>query len=115
MTQPPPPSDDLNAVYAVIMAGGAGTRFWPASRRKHPKQLLPLSGTGKSLLQETIERIAPLVPVERVLIVTGEHLVDPIAAELPELPTENVLAEPSGRNTAPCVAWAAATVQRRDE
>ena len=101
--------------WAVIMAGGSGTRFWPASRRLCPKQLLPLAPVDdRSLLRATLERIAPLVPVERVLVVTSAALAEATAAELPELPSENLLAEPSGRNTAPCVGWAASHVRRRD-
>ena len=101
--------------YAVIMAGGSGTRFWPASRRARPKQLLPLApGDDRSLLRATVERIRPLVPVERIYVVPSAALAEATAAELSELPRENVLAEPVGRNTAPCVGWAAATVRRRD-
>ncbi|MBX3247332.1 MAG: mannose-1-phosphate guanylyltransferase [Myxococcales bacterium] len=101
--------------WAIIMAGGAGTRFWPASRRDRPKQLLPLApGEDRSLLRATLERIAPVVPLERVLVVTSAALADATAAELPGLPRENILAEPTGRNTAPCVGWAAAHVRRRD-
>jgi mannose-1-phosphate guanylyltransferase len=101
-------------VYAVIMAGGSGTRFWPASRGTRPKQLLPLAGGDLSLIAETVERIAPLVPSERVLVVTSQLLADATANELSALPRENILAEPMGRNTAPCVGWAAAHVRRRD-
>ncbi|MCB9627667.1 MAG: mannose-1-phosphate guanylyltransferase [Sandaracinaceae bacterium] len=101
-------------VYAVIMAGGSGTRFWPASRGTRPKQLLPLAGGDLSLIAETVARIAPLVPSERVLIVTSELLAEATAAELPQVPRANILAEPMGRNTAPCVGWAAAHVRRRD-
>ncbi|MCA9574591.1 MAG: mannose-1-phosphate guanylyltransferase [Polyangiales bacterium] len=101
-------------VYAVIMAGGSGTRFWPASRGSRPKQLLPLAGGELSLIAETVARIAPIVPAERVLVVTSELLADATAAELPAVPRENILAEPMGRNTAPCVGWAAAHVRRRD-
>ena len=101
--------------FAVIMAGGSGTRFWPASRPGRPKQLLPLApGDERSLLRATIDRIAPLVPIERVLVVTSAELAAPTRAELPDLPAANVLAEPCGRNTAPCVGWAAAHVRRRD-
>jgi mannose-1-phosphate guanylyltransferase len=102
-------------VYAVIMAGGAGTRFWPASRELRPKQLLPLAGRDdESLLAATVRRIAPLVPSARVYIATGAKLRDPILRELPELPPANVLAEPVARNTAPCIGWAAATIARID-
>lgn len=101
-------------VYAVVMAGGQGTRFWPLSRGKTPKQLLPLGGGDESLLRATVRRIAELVPPERVLVVTSLGLRDAVQTELPEVPPENILAEPIGRNTAPCVGWAASTVARRD-
>ncbi len=103
------------ATYAVIMAGGSGTRFWPASRRLRPKQLLPLApGDERSLLRATVERIAPLVPAERVAVVTSAELGEATARELPEVPQENLLTEPLGRNTAPCVGWAASVIGRRD-
>ena len=100
--------------YAVVMAGGAGTRFWPMSRSHRPKQLLALGGTDEPLIAATVRRIRPLVAPERVLVVTSKHLVEQIAESLPELPRENILAEPIGRNTAPCVAWATHVVRRRD-
>jgi len=100
--------------FAVIMAGGSGTRFWPLSRKARPKQLLPLGPSPESLLAETVRRIAPLVPPERVLIATSEALADAIARALPNVPRENILGEPVGRNTAPCVGWAAAHAARRD-
>jgi mannose-1-phosphate guanylyltransferase len=101
-------------VYAVIMAGGAGTRFWPASRETRPKQLLPLADpAGKeSLLAATVRRIAPLVPPERVYIATGTKLVDATGRDLPRVPRANLLAEPVARNTAPCIGWATATIAR---
>lgn len=101
--------------FAVIMAGGSGTRFWPASRRTRPKQLLPLApGEARPLLGATAARIAALVPPERVLIVTSAELAEATRAALPDVPAANVLAEPVGRNTAPCIGWAAAHVRRRD-
>jgi mannose-1-phosphate guanylyltransferase len=101
-------------VYAVIMAGGAGTRFWPASRSARPKQLLPLAGDGETLLAATVRRIRPLVPLDRVIVVTGQHLADAAARALPGLPPEHILREPAPRNTAPCIAWANAVVGRLD-
>lgn len=107
-------------VYAVIMAGGAGTRFWPASRQLRPKQLLPLAAAaskeaeGETLLAATVRRLEPLVPRERVLIVTGEHLADATAKAVPGVPAEQILREPAARNTAPCIAWANATIARID-
>ncbi len=100
--------------YGVIMAGGSGTRFWPLSRAARPKQLLPLGGGDESLLRATLRRMAPVIPPERTFIVTSEALAAQIRAEVPELPAENILAEPIGRNTAPCVGWAASVIARRD-
>lgn len=94
-----------NRVYAVVLAGGAGTRFWPASRKDRPKQLLSLVGE-EPLLRQTIGRLLPRMPVENVFVATGEHLLEATAAAVPELPLENLLAEPAPRNTAPCIAWA---------
>ncbi len=93
-------------LHAVIMAGGAGTRFWPASRRDRPKQLLALAG-GKELLRSTLERLAPLVPEQRVWVVTAAHTAAATRMLLPEIPKSNVLAEPTGRNTAACAGLAA--------
>ena len=96
-------------LYAVIMAGGSGTRFWPKSRRDRPKQLLCLSGDA-TMLQQTVARIEPLVPRDRILIVTGADQADATRAQLPDLPAESVIAEPAPRDTAPCVALAAGIV-----
>lgn len=101
-------------LFAVVMAGGSGTRFWPLSRRLRPKQLLALAEPERTLLASTIERITPLVPNERVLVVTGEHLAEATRRALPKLPALNVLAEPIAKNTAPCVAWAAYHALARD-
>ena len=101
------------ATYAVVMAGGAGTRFWPASRRARPKQLLPIAG-DTPMLARTIARLEGLVPIERVLVVTSAELADGVAEAVPDLPRENLVVEPEGRNTAPCVALAAFEVHRRD-
>jgi mannose-1-phosphate guanylyltransferase len=100
-------------VFAVIMAGGAGTRFWPASRANRPKQLLPLTG-GAPLLAETVRRLAPLVTEDRVVVVTGEHLAEGTAKALPNVPPAQILKEPAPRNTAPCIAWANAVVAKLD-
>ena len=102
-------------VYAVIMAGGAGTRFWPASRNKTPKQLLPLAGKSEeTLLTATVRRLEPLVPPDRVLVVTGEHLSEGTAKAVPGVKPDHILCEPAARNTAPCIAWANATIARLD-
>lgn len=92
--------------YVIIMAGGAGTRFWPASTEEHPKQFLDILGLGKTLLQLTFERFLPLVPKEQIYIVTNRKYVDLVAGQLPDLPEDNILGEPSRNNTAPCIAYA---------
>ena len=102
------------SVYAVIMAGGAGTRFWPASRSLRPKQLLPLAGSGESLLAATVDRLAPLVSRDRVLVVTGERIGQATRDALPGVKPEHILFEPAARNTAPCVAWASAVIEKMD-
>jgi len=99
--------------YVVIMAGGSGERFWPLSRRRTPKQLLPLLQPDRTMLQEAIDRIAPLVPIERILVITSDVLRQPILEAIPELPAENVIAEPAKRNTAPCLALAASVIRER--
>ena len=101
------------AIYAVIMAGGAGTRFWPASRRERPKQFLPVSG-ARPMIAETFQRLEGLVPHENVLVVTAATQAELVVEALPELPRENVLAEPSARNTAACLGLAALEIERRD-
>lgn len=101
--------------HAIVMAGGAGTRFWPASRKLCPKQFLALgSRPDESLLRATVRRVSQAVPAERVIVATGEHLVQATSAQLPEIPTDNILAEPVPRNTAPCIAWATAHIAARD-
>lgn len=105
----------LSHVHAVILAGGAGTRFWPASRRRMPKQLLPLAGRpDEPLIAATVRRIEALVPPERVWVATSANLVDATASALPGIPRSHLLAEPVGRNTAPCIGWASATIARTD-
>ncbi|MDP9033594.1 MAG: sugar phosphate nucleotidyltransferase [Myxococcota bacterium] len=102
-------------VHAVILAGGSGTRFWPASRRHAPKQLLPLAGaTDEPLIAATVRRIEPLIPPERVWISTGTSLVEATGRALPRVAREHFLAEPAARNTAPCIGWASAAIARFD-
>jgi len=91
--------------YVAIMAGGIGSRFWPMSRTALPKQFLDVLNTGKTLVQWTYERYAKFIPAENIFIVTSEEYVDIVKTQLPMLPVENILAEPSKKNTAPCIAY----------
>ncbi len=95
------------------MAGGTGTRFWPASRNASPKQLLPLVGDS-TMIRQTVDRVEGLTSPEQILVVTNERLVDPIRKELPELPPSAVVGEPCKRDTAPCIGLAALLVSRND-
>lgn len=95
------------------MAGGKGTRFWPLSREKRPKHLLSITGE-KSIIKYTVERIAPLVPEDNIMIVTGESHSDEIKKELRNLPEENIIVEPMGRNTAPCIGLAALSIRKKN-
>lgn len=100
--------------YCVIMAGGIGARFWPQSRKSMPKQFLDILGTGKSFIRATFERFLPIVPAENFLVVTNRNYKDLVLKHLPELHEEQVLCEPIGRNTAPCIAYAAYSLIKRN-
>lgn len=97
--------------YCVIMAGGVGSRFWPFSRNQQPKQFLDFFGTGRSLLQMTIDRFRPIVPIENILIVTNVLYRDQVLEQIPDMKASQVLCEPARRNTAPCIAYAVARIQ----
>jgi mannose-1-phosphate guanylyltransferase len=98
--------------WAVILAGGVGSRFWPVSTPARPKQLLPLA-TESPLLSDALDRLAPLVPPERTLVLTNAGLVEPIAALAPSIPRANLIAEPRPAGTAAALAWAATEIERR--
>ena len=100
-------------VYALIMAGGIGSRFWPKSRVSQPKQFLGFF-EDKTLLQTTIDRIRPIIPPERILISTNSDYVALVKEQIPDLPDENIIGEPVARNTAPCIAFASALLHYRD-
>lgn len=95
-----------NNNYCVIMGGGIGSRFWPFSRKSLPKQFLDFLGTGRSLLQLTFDRFNKLIPTENIFIVTNEAYADLVKQQIPEISDNQILLEPTRRNTAPCIAWA---------
>ncbi len=98
---------------AVILAGGSGTRLWPLSTPSFPKQFLPLP-SGHSMIQETLERVAPLVTPEQSWVVTGKQMAPLVEEHLPTIQPDHILREPMGRNSAPAIAWIAATIARED-
>jgi mannose-1-phosphate guanylyltransferase len=97
--------------YCVIMSGGIGSRFWPASRTSYPKQFLDFFGTGRSLLQQTFDRFRQVIPVENIFIVTNKLYKNLTLEQLPELKENQILLEPQRRNTAPCIAFASHRIQ----
>lgn len=100
--------------YCVIMAGGLGTRFWPMSRTNHPKQFIDILGTGETLLQQTFNRFASLIKKENILIVTNEIYKDLVKQQIHGIREEQILCEPSRRNTAPCIAYANYRILAKD-
>lgn len=105
---------DNKHFYCVIMAGGAGTRFWPVSRTGRPKQFLDVAGTGKTFLRHTYERFAKIIAKENILVCTTRKYKDLVMAQLPELPETSLLLEPYGRNTAPGITYATYSLLKRD-
>ncbi|QIX60928.1 mannose-1-phosphate guanylyltransferase [Hymenobacter lutimineralis] len=100
--------------YLVVMAGGIGSRFWPFSRTQHPKQFHDVLGVGRSMLQLTIDRFRGICPVENILVVTNRDYTSLVQQHLPELAADQILGEPIGRNTAPCIAYASYRIAQRD-
>ena len=98
-------------INALIMAGGEGKRFWPLSTKTNPKQFLSLVG-NKSLIIQTVDRILPLIPIGNIYIVTGDIYADQTLEHIPELPKENLILEPVGKNTAPCIAYGELKIQK---
>jgi len=100
--------------HLVIMAGGVGSRFWPMSTAEKPKQFIDVLGTGKTLLQLTVERFGSLVKPENIWVVTNEKYADIVAEQLPDMPKSNILCEPCRRNTAPCIAYVSWRIKSKD-
>lgn len=98
--------------YAIIMAGGIGSRFWPISRTAHPKQFIDILGTGKTLIQNTYDRFLKVCPKENIFIVTNDIYIDLVKKQIPEMDLQQILGEPVMRNTAPCVAYASFKIQK---
>lgn len=104
----------MRTPYCVIMAGGIGSRFWPMSTEQSPKQFLDFLGTGESLIQQTYRRVRRIFEPEHILVVTHANYEKLTTEHLPELPLENIILEPLRRNTAPCIAYAALKIQKRN-
>ena len=100
--------------HVVIMAGGIGSRLWPLSTPDVPKQFIDILGVGRSLIQLTVDRFASICAPENFWVVTGEKYVNLVHNQLPQIPVDQILAEPEGRNTAPCIAYASWKIQRKD-
>ena len=100
--------------YVAIMAGGIGSRFWPLSRTAHPKQFLDILGTGKTMIQQTYDRFAKFIAPENIFVVTLKEYITEVQKQLPHLPHENIVAEPSRKNTAPCVAYISFKLLNKD-
>lgn len=105
----------LKNTYAVIMAGGIGSRFWPVSRESNPKQFIDILGSGKTLIQDAYDRFIRFIPKENIYVITNESYVDLVRQQIPDLSENQILGEPIGRNTAACVAYAANKVAEIDE
>lgn len=104
----------MSKEYCIIMAGGVGSRFWPLSRTERPKQFLDILGLGKTLIQQTYDRFAKIIPEENIYIVSNEIYTDLIKEQLPGISDDQILSEPARRNTAPCIAYAAYKIKSKD-
>ena len=102
-------------MYIAILAGGVGSRLWPRSRQSHPKQFSDITGSGRTMIQETVDRLGDLARPDEIYVVTGERYADLTAEQLPQIPRENIIVEPSGRNTAPAIGLTCAYLHHRDQ
>ena len=100
--------------HVIIMAGGVGSRFWPLSTSEYPKQFIDILGCGRTLIQLTVDRFKGLVPISNFWVVTNAKYVEIVKEQLPDIPENHILAEPSARNTAPCIAWACWSIKKED-
>ncbi len=96
------------------MAGGIGSRFWPSSTSKKPKQFLDILGTGETLIQQTFRRLTNICPPENIYVITNDNYADITQEQLPDIPSENIILEPARRNTAPCIAYATFKIKKKD-
>ena len=101
--------------YAILMAGGVGSRFWPVSTQEFPKQFHDMLGTGDTLIQKTFQRLSNLIPKENIFILTNERYNDLVLEQLPEVKQRQVVLEPAMRNTAPCILYASLKIQKENE
>ena len=104
----------MSSTYCVIMAGGIGSRFWPVSTSKYPKQFHDILGTGETLIQHTFRRLCKITDPQKILVVTHKDYHSLVNEQLPELPEANIMSEPARRNTAPCITYAAYRIQSED-
>ena len=104
---------NFNDTQIIIMAGGVGSRFWPMSTPDYPKQFIDVMGVGRSLIQLTVDRLKPICPVENMWVVTNEKYIRIVKEQIPDMPVDNILAEPEARNTAPCIAYACWKIQKK--
>ena len=105
--------NNYNDIQILIMAGGVGSRFWPMSTPDYPKQFIDVMGVGRSLIQLTVDRLKPICPVENMWVVTNEKYIRIVKEQIPDMPVDNILAEPEARNTAPCIAYACWKIQKK--
>ena len=105
---------DKKQIYVAIMAGGIGSRFWPVSRTNYPKQFLDILGTGKTLIQQTFDRFKDMVPIENIYVVTAAEYAGLVEEQVPEMAKENIIGEPSRKNTAPCIAYISFKLLQKD-
>ena len=102
----------MHDIQIIIMAGGVGSRFWPMSTPDYPKQFIDVMGVGRSLIQLTVDRLKPICPVKNIWVVTNEKYIRIVKEQIPDMPVDNILAEPEARNTAPCIAYACWKIQK---